>query len=448
MNNSLDSNTRDSNTPSDKTESKLVRALGVRQLSASIFNYTVGSGIFVLPAVAVTQLGAAAPLAYLVCMVVMALVLLCFAEAGSRVAQTGGPYAYVETALGPFAGYVAGVMLLLTGISAGAAVASAFAKSAIALLPSAPAWLSPVIIVVVIALLMFTNLRGVQKSARLIEGITLIKILPLLAFVIIGVAFITPSNLSWDTTPDVSTVLGTAGIVIFAFSGIESALAPSGEVRNPTRTIPLSAFIALGAATVLYLAIQWVALGIEGLALGNDKAIPLASAAQSVAGPLGRAVIIVGATISMLGYLSANLLSVPRSWYAMGRDGFLPRRLSAIHSEYRTPHVAIWLHGSLLIGLALTGTFQQLAVFANLTAFVLYILCAVAVWQLRKQNIQGAEKPFLMPGGPLIPIATVIANVWLIIATASRSDMIGMGVILSIAIVLYAARRFKLGAGK
>ncbi len=200
------------------------------------------------------------PLAYLVCMIVMTLVLLCFAEAGSRVSQTGGPYAYVETALGPFVGFIAGVMLLLTGISAGAAVAVLFAKSATALIPAAPTWLPTIIILSVIGLLVLVNLRGVQRSARVIEAITIAKVLPLIAFVVIGVAFITPANLHWDTTPDLSTVLGTAGIVIFAFSGIESALAPSGEVRNPSRTVPLAAFIALGAATVLYLAIQWVAL--------------------------------------------------------------------------------------------------------------------------------------------------------------------------------------------
>jgi len=428
----------------NNSDSQLVRALGVRQLAASIFNYTVGSGIFVLPAVAVAQLGTAAPLAYLVCMVVMTLVLLCFAEAGSRVAQTGGPYAYVETALGPFAGFVAGVMLLLTGISAGAAVASVFAKSVTALIPAAPAWLPPVIIVATIVLLMIANLRGVQRSARLLEGITLAKILPLIAFVVIGVAFITPSNLSWDVTPSIGTVMGTAGIVIFAFSGIESALAPSGEVRNPSRTIPLASFIALGAATALYLAIQWVALGIEGLALGNEKVTPLAAAAHSVAGPLGRAVMIVGATISMLGYLSANVLSVPRSWYALGRDRFLPRQLSSVHSEYRTPHIAIILHSVILGVLALSGTFQQLAVFANLTAFVLYILCAIAVWQLRRRDVRGTEEPFLIPGGPLIPLAAVIANVWLIYSTATRSDAIGMAVILGISILLYFVRKARL----
>src|SRR5579885_3648376 len=107
----------------------LVRALGVRELAATIFNYTVGSGIFALPAVAVAHLGGAAPLAYLACAIVMTCVALCFAEAGSRVARTGGPYAYVEVALGPFIGFVAGMLLTVTGLTSGAAVAVSFAQT-------------------------------------------------------------------------------------------------------------------------------------------------------------------------------------------------------------------------------------------------------------------------------------------------------------------------------
>jgi amino acid transporter len=102
------------------------------------------------------------------------------------------------------------------------------------------------------------------------------------------------------------------------------------------------------------------------------------------------------------------------------------------------------LHSIILGALALSGTFQQLAVFANLTSFVLYILCAVAVWQLRKRNIRGAGEPFLIPGGPLIPIAAVIANAWLIYSTATRSDAIGMALILAISILLYFVREMGL----
>jgi basic amino acid/polyamine antiporter, APA family len=421
-------------------DSRLVRALGVRSLAATIFNYTVGSGIFALPAIAVARLGTAAPLAYLACAVIMALVVLCFAEAGSRVAVTGGPYAYVEVALGPLAGLLAGVLLFLTGLSAGAAVAVLFARSVTSLAARAPAWLPAMLIVGVIAALAILNVRGVRRSARFVEFVTLAKLVPLVAFVVIGAAFVDPAHFAWTGTPALSSVLGTAGTVIFAFSGIESALTPSGEVRDPERTVPRASFLALGAATALYLAIQWVALGIQGLALAANRTTPLADAAATFAGPAGRIVIIVGASVSMLGYLSGNVLAVPRTLFALARDGFLPRRLSAVHDRHRTPHVAIVLYALAIGALALTGTFEHLAIFANLTACVLYILCAIGVWVLRRRDVRMAGKPFIIPGGPLIPLAACIVNAWLIYETVGPDDVKGLALALAAALSLYLVR--------
>jgi len=429
-----------------RADALLVRALGVRQLAASIFNYTVGSGIFALPALAVARLGGAAPLAYLVCALVMALVVLCFAEAGSRVASTGGPYAYVEVALGPFVGFIAGVMLFVTGLTAGAAVAVLFAKSLTALVPGAAgglSWLPPVLIVVVIAALAHVNVRGVRRSARIVEIMTLAKLVPLITFVIVGAVFVQPAHFVWSATPSLSGVLGSAGIVIFAFSGIESALTPSGEVHTPWRTVPRASFLALGAATLLYLAIQGVALGILGPALALNDTTPLAEAAAAFAGAPGRLLMIVGATVSMLGYLSGNILSVPRSLFAFARDGFLPQSLSSVHARHHTPHVAIVVYAGLVIALAVSGTFEHLAVLANLTAFVLYILCGAAVWMLRRRDVRTSGKPFQIPGGPLIPLASCLANGWLIYATAGRQDASGIGALVAVAVALYLVRKYR-----
>lgn len=423
-------------------EGLLVRALGVRELAATIFNYTVGSGIFALPAVAVAKLGAAAPLAYLACAAVMACVVLCFAEAGSRVSLTGGPYAYVEVALGPLFGFVAGVLLLVTGLTSGAAVAVLFAESLASLAPyeAARASWTAGIIIVLIAALALLNVRGVRRSARTVELFTLAKLIPLLAFVLVGAAFVRPANLVWGTVPSGKSVVGTAGIVIFAFSGIESALTPSGEFRAPARTVPRASFLALGAATVLYLAIQWVALGIVGPALGAAGATPLAEAARKFAGAAGAAVMIAGATISMLGYMSGNMLAVPRSLFALARDGFLPRRLATVHPQYRTPHVSVALYAGLLVVLALSGTFERLAVLSNLVAFALYILCAIGVWRLRRLDVHADGAPFVIPGGPLVPLAACLLNLGLIYETASWRELLGLAALCVIAVAIYGTR--------
>src|SRR5215207_7896044 len=117
-------------------ERSLVRALGPLALAASIVNVTVGGGIFRLPAAVAQSLGPAAPLAYLVCAAAMGLIVLCIAEAGSRVSLTGGPYAYVEVAFGPFVGFLAGVLLWVVGTFAMAAVSTLFADAVGALVPA------------------------------------------------------------------------------------------------------------------------------------------------------------------------------------------------------------------------------------------------------------------------------------------------------------------------
>jgi amino acid transporter len=422
----------------------LSRALGVRELAANVFNYTVGSGIFVLPAFAVLQLGSAAPLAYVTCAIVIGLVVLCFAEAGSRVSATGGPYAYVETALGPMWGFVAGCLVLSTGTSAAAAVSSVLARSILQLFPNASGWVMPVVILALVATLVAINLRGVRTGARVIEAATVAKLLPLLAFVAIGVFFIEPANLAWTEVPHISTVLGTAGVVIFAFSGIEGSLVPSGEVKNPSRTVPIAVFLALGAATLLYLAIQFVALGIQGLELGNERTTPLASAAGTVAGPIGRTILIVGAVISMFGYLSANVLSEPRGLFAFSRDGFLPKSLAAVHPQFHTPHVAILVYGVIVGAIALSGTFETLAVFANLAALTLYFLCAIAAWELRRRNVRTDGEPFLAPGGSLVPIAACVSLAWVFYETVERKQFFALALVLAVIFILYGLRAWRL----
>lgn len=430
-------------TGTSNPDALLSRELGVRQLAATIFNYTVGSGIFVLPAFAVLQLGSAAPFAYLTCAIVIGLVVLCFAEAGSRVSSTGGAYAYVEAGLGPMAGFVAGCLMLSTGTAAAAAVSSILARSLLSLFPGAPTWMASVVIVLLVTTLATVNFRGVRSGARVIELITIAKLLPLLAFIGIGMFFIEPGNLVLDELPPIEAVLGTAGVVIFAFSGIEGSLIPSGEVKNTARTVPRAALIALAAATLLYLAIQFVALGILGSALAEDRTTPLASAAEAVAGPTGRAVLVIGAVVSMFGYLSANVLSEPRGLFALSRDGFLPKLMSSVHPRFRTPYKSIVIYAVTVTAIALSGTFETLAVFANLAAITLYFLCAASVLMLRRKGVRTDGDPFLIPGGPVVPVITCGLLVWLFSATAQRDQLIALLVVLTVVGILYALRAWR-----
>ena len=426
---------------SDDPDRLLVRALGVRQLTANIFNHTVGSGIFVLPAFAVLQLGSAAPAAYLVCAAVMALVVLMFAEAGSRVTITGGPYAYVEIGLGPFFGFAAGILLAVSQISAAGAIAMLLAESVARLLGLAGAVWPAAIVVLFVCGLAAVNIRGVSRGARVIEIFTAAKLVPLLFFVVVGAFFISPANLRWDTLPPAGQVATTVGTLIFAFTGIETALMPGGEVRDPTRTVPRAAMLALGGATLLYLAVQAVGLGVLGTALGDDTVAPLATAAGTFSGSKGAALVLAGASVSMFGWLTGSILAGPRALFALARDGFLPHRLAAVHPRFHTPHIAIGVYGVIAIAISLTSTYQQLAVLSNLASFGVYVLGAFAVWRLRVRNVRTDKPPFLMPGGMLVPVLACIAIGWIAVQTITLREALALGGVFSLSLVVYLVRR-------
>src|SRR5919201_1654745 len=165
-------------------EGALVRALGVRALAANTINVIIGGGIFVLPALAAAGMGSRAPVAYLVGALAMGLVVLCFAEAGSRVSLTGGPYAYVEVAFGPFAGYLVGVLLWLTGTVAFAAVATIFADNAARLVPALEGRGGrTALLVAVLLALTAANVVGVRQGARVNAVSAAVKLVPLLLLV-------------------------------------------------------------------------------------------------------------------------------------------------------------------------------------------------------------------------------------------------------------------------
>ena len=422
----------------DTSERSLVRALGTWGLAASILNITVGGGIFRLPAAAAGALGAAAPIAYVVCAVAMGLIVLCFAEAGSRVSLTGGLYAYVEVAFGPLIGFLCGVMLWAGITAATAAVTSFFADALGALVPllaSEPA--RTVSIVAVLAALAALNIAGVRGASRFNAVMTVAKLLPLIALVVVGASAVHGENLRWTSTPATPDIARASVVLIFAFLGVESALVPSGEVHDPSRTVPRAIFLAMIGATVLYLSVQLVTQGILGPALVGQKT-PLAEAAAVAMGASGRTLILVGSTVSMFGYVSGMTLAGPRMLFAFGRDGFVPAQLAMVHSRFKTPYVSIVVQTLVVIGLAVTGSFEKLAIIANGSILVVYAACCLAVIQLRRKGVQESGTPFRVPFASVVPILAFLAIVW-IMTSLSADEWRALLVVLGVAAIAYAS---------
>jgi amino acid transporter len=424
--------------PVAAADSSLVRAIGVLGLAAAIVNLTVGGGIFRLPADVARQLGAAAPLAYVVCVLAMALVVLCFAEAGSRVDLTGGPYAYVETAFGPFVGFLTGVTFWVECSLVTAAVSVIFALNVGQLVPALAGRAGSVGLLVGLFLaLSALHIAGIKMGTTFNTAATIAKLLPLALLLVVAPFFVDASNLTWTETPAASAVSRTSILLVFAFAGIEMALIPSGEVKDVQRTVPLAILLGMTTVAVLYIGLQVVAQGV----LGSDLAAtntPLAELGGRTLGPQGRALILAGAAVSMLGTLSGHVLAVPRALFALSRDGFLPRALASVHPRRRTPHVAIAVQSTIACALALTSTFERLAILATATTLCLYGICCLAAWELRRRDVRAEGPPLRVPGAALAPPLACAAIAWML-TSVTGAEWVALIVALVVASVVFAA---------
>jgi amino acid transporter len=419
------------------SEQSLVRAVGVWGLAANIVNLTIGGGIFRLPAAAASALGAAAPLAYLACAAAMLLIVSCFAEAGSRVSLTGGPYVYAGVAFGPFVGFLAGALLMAGVAVATAAVASFFADSVVALFPvigTGPG--RATLIVVVLSALALINIAGLRGANRLNGFMTLAKLAPLVIFVVAGLIVMKWRNAAWQGTPPAAAVTRASAVMIFAFLGIESALIPSGEVRDPSRTVPRAVFLAISVVAIIYLLVQLVAQGLLGSALAGQKT-PLAEAAAVAMGSSGRMLILIGSSVSMLGYLAGMTFASPRMLFAFARDRFLPASLASVHPRFRTPHVAIAVQTIAVMALSATGSFEKLAMIANGSVLMVYAACCLGVLQLRRRGVQESGVPFTSPLTRFAPIAAVALIIWLLTGL-SGDEWKSIGLLIALLVATYA----------
>jgi amino acid transporter len=433
------------------TES-LVRVMGTFALAAAIINITVGGGIFRLPANVAGSLGPAAPVAYLVCALAMALIVLCIADAGSRVSLTGGPYAYVGVTFGPYAGFLSGVLLWMLGTFATAAVATVFASSLGLLVPALGGRAGEIgVLVVVFAFWSAINLRGVGIGVRLNSVATVAKLLPLLLVAVGGLFFIDSANLQVASWPAAGDVARTSVLLIFAFAGIEVALVPSGEVKDTARTVPRAIGIAMLGITALYISLQVSAQGILGAGLAQATVSPLADAAGASFGGWARSLLLAGASLSMFGYLGGMTLSMPRMLFALARDGFLPRALAAVHPVHRSPQAAIVTQSAISLALAITGTFERLAILANVSALALYFGCALAAWRLRSHAVSGQGVGFRVPFGGVIPWLACGVIVWLLTGL-TRDEWLGFAACVVVGTVVYVgtgrSRRERIAAGE
>ena len=323
-------------------QTTLVRAIGRWSLAALAVNSVIGSGIFGLPATVAGLLGKRSVVAVLIAGAAMGVIMACFAEVASQFSEAGGPYLYARTAFGRLTGILVGWMLYLAQTAAPAANANLFVIYLAEFWPAAKEpWPRFAILTLLVGVLALINVRGARQGTAVSNVFTVAKILPLLmvvsagaAFTIIHPAIFHPAASAAATMP-ASAWMKAMVLLIFAYGGFESALAPMSEAKNPGRDAGFALFVALIACTVIYALVQWVVVGVLGPGATTDR--PLAEVARITMGNRGAALVAIGALVSVYGYLSAKLLGMPRVTFALAKGGDLPQLFAESAPDFTRP---------------------------------------------------------------------------------------------------------------
>jgi APA family basic amino acid/polyamine antiporter len=399
----------------------LRRVLGRWDLTAIGVNQVVGSGIFVLPATIALLVGtASSPLVWVAGGLINALIVLCFAEAATRFRTAGGSYLYAREAFGPFVGFEVAWMMWLTRVAAQAALANALALYLGYFWPGATEGVGRMLVLTAtIVGLAVINFVGVRYGSWTINFFTIGKLLPLAIFILLGFFFIDGERFAGFQQMKLEGFGQAILLLIFAYGGYELISVPAGEAQSPRAHVPQALLMTIGVACTVFCLVQVVAVGtLPGLV---ESETPLANAAALFLGPLGGTLIALGGLISIAGANSGSMLAAPRMTFALGEGGQLPRIFAHVHGRFRTPDFSIAFYAVIALGLALSGTFAQLAAASAVARLVYYAATCAAVPALRRK--QGPmPDAWRLPWGATIPVLALIASLS-IIAGADASSL-------------------------
>lgn len=420
-------------------EENLRRSLRFLDVYALAVGGVIGVGIFFLPDDAARAMGPAAVVPFVVAAVLASLVVLCFAEAGSRFEGTGGAMTYARVALGDLAGFEVGWATWISRVASWAALSNIFVDSLAPLWPGAEN-ARAALIVGLIAVLTAMNLRGVGFGARLNTVLTAAKLVPILLFIAVGLFCIDDARFAPFAPHGYDKLGETTVLVLFAYVGFEGLVIPAAEMRNPQRTVPAALLSGMATIALLYLGIWAVCTGtLAGLA---DASSPVGEAAATFLGPIGTGVVQVGIVVSVVGINAFMALVTPRMLYAMSHADLLPQWFGAVNSR-RVPGRAIWLTSLAVLALALIGTFKALALVSVVARIAQYVPTCVAVLRLRGMADAPAAS-FRVPFGPVLPLLAIAVCVWLLTETPTEELVWGVVVIgagLSVYVPWRALRR-------
>ena len=426
-----------------KPEADLVRGIRRWDLAALAINGIIGAGIFGLPSKVYSLIGTYSIIAFVVCALVVALIILCFAEVSSRFDETGGPYLYAREAFQPAVAFEIGWLFWLARVTAFAANCNLLINylSYFWLQATSPLWRASVIVFVV-AVLAIINLLGIREAAIVSNAFTIGKLVPIIIFIATGLFFLNPQAYELGPSPTTGAFSQSVLLLVYAFTGFEMATIPAGEVKDPQRSLPRALLIAMFVVGVLYIGIQIVCVGtLPGLAQSQK---PLADAGARFLGTAGGAIISAGAIISITGNLNILLLSASRLPFAMAEQKQLPAFIGSVHRKFFTPYVAILITAALMLFLTLKSSFVAALTISTIARLVTYGATCVALPVFRSKR-EAPAAAFRLPGGTIIAILSLLLIIWLLMNSTLQEAKVsalaaGVGLLIYFAYRLYQNR--------
>ena len=422
------------------TGDRLRRDIGFFGAAFLVLNAMIGAGIFALPGKVAVNAGMLSPWLFLAVGVVFLAVVLTFAELASYFRETGGPVLYATQAFGPLAGFGTGWVLFLSRMTAFAANANVMAIYLGSLFPPLGEGIGRTAVISAVTLgLTYANILSVRDGVRTMGVLTVLKVLPLILLVLLGLQHVTTGTL----IPAASTVIddlgGTTLLLIYAYVGFETMAVTAGETTEPRRVLPRALIRTVIGTGLLYFLIVLVFISVIPEDAYADAT--LVDVGRSLAGPTGAIVITLAAVFSIGGNLAGSMIAAPRLIFALAEHRLLPAWFGNVHPRYATPDHSILVMGGLALFMALSGSFVELAVASSLSRMLSYILCIASLPVIRNNaSDEMKARAYRLRGGYAVPVVGLAICLWLT-AQATAQNWRTVGVLLAIGFVLYAVER-------
>ena len=414
----------------------LLRGIRKWDLVAVTINGIIGAGIFGLPSKVFALIGSYSLIAFFACALVVVLIILCFAEVGSRFDETGGPYLYARKAFGSTVAFEVGWLIWLARLTAFAANCNLMVSYLAFFWPAANSTVPRALVITGVVLsLTALNVFGVRQAAIASNLFTVGKLIPMLIFIAVGLFFLNPHAFALGARPAAGAFSQSVLLLIYAFTGFEMAAIPAGEIRDPQKHLPRALLMTIAVVACTYILIQVVCIGTLPELASSSK--PLADAGQRFMGTAGAAIISAGAIISIAGNLNIVLLSGSRVPFAMAEQRQLPALLARVHHKFLTPHIAILSTAGVMLVLTLKSSFVAALTISAIARLITYAVTCAALPVLRRQASVPAAM-FRVRGGPIIAVAALLLAGWLV-ANSTLKEAYQAGIAALAGLLIYFA---------